>query len=68
MAREGHAATYGRFTRGKQRWSNFDAYGWTVRCSCGWSLRHNGTKAEARAYHREHIRLSTTTEDNADGE
>jgi hypothetical protein len=58
-----HEETYSRFTRGKQRWSNFDAYGWTVSCSCGWSKRHNGPKSEAREYWKDHIRYDVKKED-----
>lgn len=43
-----------RYTRGKQRWSNFDQYGWRITCTCGWSLRHNGPKTEAVQLHKIH--------------
>lgn len=54
MTTEVHVADFVRYSRGKQRWSNFDHYGWQINCICGWSYRHNGPKAEAVRLHKIH--------------
>jgi len=50
-----HRPTYSRFVRGKRN-AHFDAYGWDIRCTCGWDHRHNGPKREAMGLFKDHLR------------
>lgn len=44
-----------RYRRGYS-FHNRPLYGYRVVCSCGWEQRVNGTKREAEARHRAHVK------------
>jgi hypothetical protein len=58
------AVSLSRYNRGHSPMSNFMLYGYRLTCSCGWTMRVNDTKREARSWAKTHL---TGKDHNADG-
>jgi len=49
-----HQPTFNRYRRGHSMLGG-NCYGYTIRCTCGWTKRWNGPKREAMQAFRDHV-------------